>query len=160
MGATPLSKNETIPWFLVPYLDTNGDGKVSVVEFVDKKMAMIMRSIFDGFDRDKDGRVDMSEATLESLLNVRFIQAVVKEAFDLLDVNNDNMISLEDVPPSLRGSEGEHRMNCTRLEDICEGFASHQWQDHCKRFFFNIFPFIDTDADGVITLGELETQAR
>ena len=157
MGPTPLSKDETIPWFLVPYLDANGDGKVSVVEFVDKKMTMIMRTIFDGFDRDKDGRVDMSEATLESLLNVRFIQAVVKEAFDILDVNNDNLISLEDLPPSL---EGEHRMNWTRLEDICEGVASHQWKDHCKKFFFNIFPFIDNDGDGVVTQGELEAQAR
>ena len=159
MGATPLSKDETIPWFLVPYLDANGDGKVSVVEFVDKKMTVIMRSIFNGFDRNKDGRIDMSEATLESLLNVRFIQAVVKEAFDLLDVDDNNLISLEDVPRSLRDSEGEHRMNWTRLEDICEGVAS-RWEGHCKTFFFHFFPLTDTNGDGVITLEELEAQAR
>ena len=159
MAATPLSKDETIPWFLVPYLDANGDGKVSVVEFVDKKMAMIMRSIFDGLDRDKDGRVDMSEATLESLLNVRFIQAVVKEAFDLLDVNDDQLISLEDVPRSLRGVEVEHRMNWTRLEDLCEGVAS-RWQAHCNTFVFHFLPVTDTNADSVITLAELEAQAR
>ena len=149
MGSTPLSKNETVPWFLVPYLDSNGDGTVSIVEFVDEKMATLMRILFDGFDKNKNGQVELSEATLESLFNVQFVQVLVKETFAIFDVNNDNLISVEDIPPSIRN------LTWTKLEEVCE--ASSEVVD-CERFFFDVFPHCDTDHDGVINLEELQSQ--
>jgi len=133
------------------YLDSNGDGKVSIVEFVDEKMVTLMRILFDGFDKNKNGRVELSEATLESLLNVQFIRVLVKETFDFFDANNDNLISVEDIPPSIRN------LTWTKLEEVCE--ASSEVVD-CKRFFFDVFPHFDTDHDGVINFEELQFKVQ
>lgn len=84
---------------LVSYLDADKDGQVSIHEFYDIKIVNLLRRIFDGLDANNDGTVDMSEASLTSLLRPAFFRSVTEELFDLADVNNDNLLSMEDFPP-------------------------------------------------------------
>ena len=82
----------------VSYFDADKDGRVTVQEFYDIKVVKVLRRIFDGFDKNNDGVVDKSEASLSSLLRPQFFKSLTEEIFDLLDVNNDNTVSIEDVP--------------------------------------------------------------
>jgi hypothetical protein len=81
---------------LAAYLDTDRDGNLTRHQFVHGKMLPLAKMVFDGFDMNSDGKVDMSEATLETLLRPPFLRTLATEVFDLLDVNNDNFISGED----------------------------------------------------------------
>ena len=57
---------------LLPYLDENRDGKVTIQEFYDLKFVKIMRHVFDGLDADGDGVVQKDEANLMSFLRLSF----------------------------------------------------------------------------------------
>ena len=37
-------------WFVIPYLDTDNDGKVSVGDLYDGRVVEVLQSIFDGLD--------------------------------------------------------------------------------------------------------------
>ena len=58
----------TIPylWFAVPKLDEDNDGKVSAQELYDSIVG-ILRSIFEGFDVNRNGVLEKSEAIPENL---------------------------------------------------------------------------------------------
>ena len=82
---------------LIDYLDADKDGKVTIQEFYDIKIVKLLRRIFDGFDKNNDGIVDKSEASLTSLLRPAFFRSLVEEIFPVLDVNKDNTLSLGDT---------------------------------------------------------------
>jgi len=95
-----LRPNELDFWIypLHSYLDADRDGKVTIHEFYDMKTVQILKIIFDGLDANGDGVVKQHEARLESFLRRNFLYSLTEELFDYADLNNDNQISVEDIP--------------------------------------------------------------
>ena len=54
--------NNPYMWFIIPYLDTDNDGKVSVRDLYDSRVVEILRSIFDGLDVNGNGVVEKLES--------------------------------------------------------------------------------------------------
>ena len=107
-GGKPTFDHQIHP-VLVSYLDADKDGKVSIQEFYDVKIVSLLRRIFDGLDANNDGTVDLSEATLTSLLRPAFFRSLTEELFDFADVDNDNILSMEDIPP----------LELSRVDNVC-----------------------------------------
>ena len=97
-GMKPIIDHQIHP-VLVSYFDGDKDGKVSIHEFYDIKIVNLLRRIFDGLDANNDATVDMSEASLTSLLRPAFFRSVTEELFDFADVDNNKILSIEDLPP-------------------------------------------------------------
>merc|ERR1712013_478732 len=57
-GTKPIFHHQIHP-VLVSYFDVNKDGKVSIREFYDIKVVGLLNIIFDGFDKNGDGRVPL-----------------------------------------------------------------------------------------------------
>ena len=106
---------------LLPYLDENRDGKVTIQEFYDLKFVKIMRHVFDGLDADGDGVVQKDEANLMSFLRVSPVRKFSRELFDLMDINNDGYISRDDS----RHLEGQDDLGGGRWEgSVCQFLPS------------------------------------
>ena len=132
---------------LIDYLDADKDGKVTIQEFYDIKIVKLLRRIFDGFDKNNDGIVDKSEASLTSLLRPAFFRSLVEEIFPVLDVNKDNTISLGDVTLCHRGPDSWCGVANTTA-DVCFAFFkdSQDFLSHgsCDKAFATYLPLVDT----------------
>ena len=76
-----------------------------------------------------------SEASLTSLFRPAFLRSVTEELFNFADVNNDNMISMEDLPPielfepfrdncpKLSKPLSECLTQLNKTEEICQKFG-------------------------------------
>ena len=154
---------------LVSYLDADKDGKVSVHEFYDIKIVKILRRIFDGLDANSNGTVDMSEASLTSLLRPAFFKSLTEELFDFADVDNDNILSVEDFPPMELSQynpgcpkRGKPLSECltklNKTEEIChllgnfgvEEYGEVYWDStdslKCKTLMSIYLPLVDRQA--------------
>ena len=128
-------------WFVIPYLDTDNDGKVSVGELYDGRVVEVLRSIFDGLDVNGNGVLEKSEAFPENLFGPKFIRNVIAEIFKLADRNKDESLSMDDVPLF----NGEQKLNET--EDLCL-FYYHPWNSQvklkeCKNQMSTYLPLFD-----------------
>jgi len=102
-------------WFLIPYLDSDKDGKVSVGEFYEGKVVEILRSIFDGLDVNGNKVLEKSEAIPENLFRRQFIRNIFSEIFELVDRNKDGFLSVDDVPPLYC----QRSTDCVRIDPDC-----------------------------------------
>ena len=142
-------------WFVIPYLDSDKDGKVSVFEFYNGRAVEILRSIFDGLDVNQNNLLEKSEAIPENLSRPQFIRSITREIFKLADVNKDSSLSVDDVPllycsgwqdchnfdPSL---DGQLKLNKT--EDYCWTLYSSRDSDklhECKNQISTYLPLLD-----------------
>ena len=116
--------NDPYPWFLIPYLDTNKDGEVSVWEFYDGRVVQILRSIFEGLDVNGNGVIEKLEAIPETLFRPKFIRNIIAEIFKLADRNKDGFLSMDDVP------FGEEKLN--EPEELCFFWYSPRNSQECK----------------------------
>lgn len=137
---------------LFDYFDADMDGKVTVQEFYDIKIVKLLQRIFDGLDKNNDGVVEKSEASLTSLLRPAFFRSLVEEFFPVADVNKDNFISMADVTLCGRSSCGPAN---TTL-DVCDAFLPDYESVSCSKAFATYVPLVDTDGDGRLTLEEAQ----
>merc|ERR1719209_878760 len=156
LGRPGYQYNPTNPylWFLIPYLDTDNDGKVSVGELYDGRVVEILRSIFDGLDANGNGVLEKSEAIPENLFGAKFIRNVIAEIFKLTDRNKDESLSMDDVPLF----NGERKLNET--EDLCL-FSYHPWDSEvklkeCKNQMSTYLPLFDVNGDSRLSLAEIQ----
>ena len=110
------------------YLDADRDGKVTIHEFYDMKIVQILRIIFDGLDANGDGVVKQHEARLESFLRRNFLYSLTEELFDYADLNNDNQISVEDIPLCEQGGSPF----CLKIR--AWGDLSNKTKENCNFF--------------------------
>ena len=87
------------------YLDADRDGRGSFKEFYDVKVTQVLKIIFDGLDVNSDGLVKQNEARLKSLFRPSFLRSLAQELFDYLDRNNDEQMSVTDIPQCGYGTE-------------------------------------------------------
>ena len=92
-------------------LDKDNDGQISLEEFKDglKQLPNVkisdekMVEYFDSIDTDKSGKIDYTEFIAATLSKKNDLQKEkLKEAFSMLDKNNDGKISKEDIKGILR----------------------------------------------------------
>ena len=114
-------------WFLIPYLDSDKDGKVSVGEFYEGKVVEILRSIFDGLDVNGNKVLEKSEAIPENLFGRKFIQNIFSEIFELADKNKDGFLSVDDVPPLFCKSLDD----CYQMDPDCNQMS----QEDCYQMY-------------------------
>ena len=128
---------------LIDYLDADKNGEVTVQEFYDIKIVKLLRLIFDGFDKNNDGIMEKSEASLTSLLRPAFFRSLVEEIFPVVDVNKDNTLSLGDVTLCRRGPRS---CDCCAVAnttgEVCEAFFGSRRR--CEKAFATYLPFVDT----------------
>ena len=164
-GTKPIFHHQIHP-VLVSYFDVNKDGKVSIQEFYDIKVVGLLNIIFDGFDKNGDGSIDLSEACLTSLLRPAFLKSITEELFDFADVDNDNLISIKDLPPLEWPGHPGHRpdpscfnqkplseclIKLKKLEHVCALFGSFERGElqetsgsiMCKRLMSLYLPLVD-----------------
>ena len=113
---------------LLSYLDADRDGKVTIHEFYDMKIVQILKIIFDGLDANGDGVVKQHEARLESFLRRNFLYSLTEELFDYADLNNDNQISVEDIPLCEQGGSPF----CLKIR--AWGDLSNKTKENCNFF--------------------------
>ena len=147
--------NDPYLWFVIPYLDSDKDGKVTVFEFYNGRAVEILRSIFDGLDVNQNNLLEKSEAIPENLFRPQFIRSITREIFKLADVNKDSSLSVDDVPllycsgwqdchnfdPSL---DGQLKLN--KAEDYCWTLYSSRDSDklhECKNQISTYLPLLD-----------------
>ena len=97
-------------------------------------MVHLAKILFDGFDADRDGSLEVVEVSLASLLRPAFIKTVARELFQLLDINKDGFISAED------NLEFSLVMNLERNPTIIYGLLS----------------VLDSDMDDRVVVAEME----
>jgi len=102
-------------WFLIPYLDSDKDGKVTVGELYEGRVVGILRSIFDGLDVNGNKVLEKSEAIPENLFRRQFIRNIFSEIFELVDRNKDGFLSVDDVPPLYC----QRSTDCVRIDPDC-----------------------------------------
>jgi hypothetical protein len=105
--------------FVISYLDSDNDGKVSVGELYDGRVVGILQSIFDGFDVNGNGVLEKLEAIPENLFRPKFIRNIIAEIFKLADRNKDTSLTVDDVPPLFcRSSDDCYQMDpdCSQME--------------------------------------------
>ena len=129
----------TIPylWFAVPKLDEDNDGKVSAQELYDPIVG-ILRSIFDGFDVNRNGVLEKSEAIPENLFRPQFVQNIIMVIFRLADRNEDDVLSMDDVP--LLGGYGGQKLNET--EDLCLFLFDPRQEGGMEEYRNQISPYL------------------
>ena len=89
--------------FVIPYLDSDTDGKVSVWELYDGMVVEILQSIFDGLDVNGNGVLEKLEAIPENIFRPKFIRNIISEMFKVADRNKDFSLSMDDVPDRFPG---------------------------------------------------------
>ena len=105
--------------FLIPYLDSDNDGKVSVWELYDGRVVEILQSIFDGLDVNENGVLEKLEAIPENFFQPKFIRNIISEIFKLADRNKDASLTVDDVPPLFcRSLDDCHQRDpdCSQME--------------------------------------------
>ena len=127
---------------LVSYLDADKDGKVTIQEFYDIKIVKLLQRIFDGFDKNNNGVVDKSEASVTSLLRPAFFRSLVEEIFPVLDVNKDNTLSLGDVTICRRGPDSWCG-GANTTADVCVAIFQ-DYHKSCDKAFSTYLPLVDT----------------
>ena len=120
-----------VAWWvaLLPsYLDADQDGKGSVQELFNVRVFQILKIIFGGLDTNNDGLVKLNEARLESFLRRNFLYSLTEELFDYADLNNDNQISVEDIPLCEQGGSPF----CLKIR--AWGDLSNKTKENCNFF--------------------------
>ena len=129
--------NNPYLWFLIPYLDTDNDGKVSVWELYHLRVVQILRNIFDGLDVDGNGVLENSEAIPENFFRPKFVRNVIAEIFKLADRNKDEFLSMDDVPLL----DGEEKLN--EPEELCFFLYWRRDAQECKNQISTHGPLLD-----------------
>ena len=123
-------------WFVIPYLDSDNDGKVSVGELYDGRVVEILRSIFDGLDVNGNGVLEKLEAIPENFFRPKFIRNIIAEIFKLADRNKDEFLSMDDLPLLY----GEQKLN--KIEDLCLLYIPWDSQG-CKNQMSTYLPLLN-----------------
>ena len=134
--------NDPYLWFVIPYLDSDKDGKVSVFEFYNGRAVEILRSIFDGLDVNQNNLLEKSEAIPENLFRPQFVQNIIMVIFRLADRNEDNVLSMDDVP--LLGGYGGQKLNET--DDLCLFLFDRREEggmEECRNQISTYLPLLD-----------------
>ena len=87
------------------YLDTDGDGFLTRVEF-DEKVTSLLKMVFDALDQSGG----VVEANFENLFRLEFLLNLFDELGDLADTDNDGYITLQ--PNLFCSSSGENQEQC------------------------------------------------
>ena len=127
---------------LIDYWDADKDGKVTIQEFYDIKIVKLLRMFFDGLDKNNDGIVEKSEASLTSLLRPAFFGSLVAEVFPVADVNKDNTLSLADITICKRGPDAGQCGSANTSAEVWRAYLG----DHSslERAFTTYIPVVDT----------------
>ena len=157
--------------FLIPYLDSDNDGKVSVWELYDGRVVEILQSIFDGLDVNENGVLEKLEAIPENFFQPKFIRNIISEIFKLADRNKDASLTVDDVPPlfcrslddchqrdpdcsqmeveecyRMYPSKGDMMLKLNKPEDYCYSLYSSDDSDNlqeCKNQISTYLPLLD-----------------
>ncbi|XP_071132082.1 calcyphosin-like protein isoform X4 [Mytilus edulis] len=103
-----------------------------------------LKTLFDSIDKDKNGKIDFLEfmKALRSPMNNKRI-AVISEAFDKLDTNNDGVLDVDDLKVFYTANAKNHPK-----------YLSGEWTlDQTLRSFLDSIDSPD-DPDGVVTREE------
>ena len=157
--------------FVIPYLDSDNDGKVSVWELYDGRVVEILQSIFDGLDVNGNGVLEKLEAIPENFFQPKFIRNIISEIFKLADRNKDASLTVDDVPPlfcrslddchqrdpdcsqmeieecyRMYPSKGDMMLKLNKPEDYCYSLYSSDDSDNlqeCKNQISTYLPLLD-----------------
>ncbi|CAF0732390.1 unnamed protein product [Brachionus calyciflorus] len=142
---------EIITDICIKFLEKNPNGKMTKNEFIDlycnlrpepyNKLAPITEIIFNCFDRDKNGFIDLEEFIIAYAITTRgTIREKLSYAFDMYDSDGNGFLSYEEVR--------------NVIEAMLLLLDSENKKPHVMKITQECMSFLDTSKDGKISKDE------